>query len=275
MTIGDAAQLVEEITQRYLALADERVPRRIDALYIVGSVALNDFRPPHSDIDFIAVVADGLDPAEFDALERSHQDLDKEFPRPHFSGVYVTWADLKEDPRGTTPLASHHEGRFHRGRGFDANPIQWLTLKTNPIAYRGPASPDVWTDPDAVHAWTLDNLNTYWRPWITQQRRLVGKGVVTLSDWGIAWGVLGVPRLHYTLATGHVTSKSGAGDYALSAFDATWHPIINEALRLRRDDPTSNAYHRRPLRRRRDALDFMTHVLDDADGNLSQAPTGS
>jgi hypothetical protein len=118
-------------------------------------------------------------------------------------------------------------------------------------------------------------LNAYWKPWIAAQRRLVGKGVMSLGNWAIGWGVLGVARLHYTLTTGQITSKAGAGDYALAAFDAAWHTIIDEALRVHRDEPSTSAYRGRPLRRRRHALRFMTHVLDDANAHHIQPPTGS
>ncbi len=36
----------------------------------------------------------------------------------------------------------------------------------------------------------------------------------------VAWCVLGVPRLQYTLATGEVTTKCGAGEYAAATFPA-------------------------------------------------------
>lgn len=47
------------------------------------------------------------------------------------------------------------------------------------------------------------------------------------------WGVLGVTRLHYTLATGMVTSKAGAGAYALETFPERWHRILREAVDIR------------------------------------------
>src|SRR5712692_5094651 len=48
-----------------------------------------------------------------------------------------------------------------------------------------------------------------------------------------AWCVLGVSRLHHLLATGAMTSKSGAGRHALAVFDSQWQAIIHEALRAR------------------------------------------
>jgi hypothetical protein len=257
--------VVGDVTDAYVALVDAAVPDRIEGLYVVGSVALDDFVPDQSDIDFIAVTADRLDEGTLDSLAKVHQELGDRFPRPWFSGVYVTWADLAADPRGLDAVPVHHEGRFSPAGGFEANPVQWLTLRTHPVAIRGDEAPDVWTDPDGVREWVLGNVNTYWRAWIARQRTLVGRGTMLLPEWAIGWGVLGISRMHYTLTTGEVTSKTGAGEHALATFDDRWAPIVSEALRLRRGEGSQpEAYRRRPLVRRRDALDFMAHVVDEA-----------
>ena len=53
---------------------------------------------------------------------------------------------------------------------------------------------------------------------------------------GAVWIVLGVCRLHYTLATGGIASKEEAGQYGLHTFSEQWHRALNEALRIRRAD---------------------------------------
>ena len=45
----------------------------------------------------------------------------------------------------------------------------------------------------------------------------------------MVWAVLGPARLHYTLATGEVTSKSGAGRYAIEHFPA-WAELTRRAV---------------------------------------------
>jgi hypothetical protein len=261
-------EIAREVATWYLALADEDLPDRIEGLYLAGSVALDDFRPDQSDVDFVAVTAERLSPAELEALDSVHRRLAERTPEPWFSGVYVTWDELAGDPRQIEDVPAHHEGRFQATGGFDANPVQWLTLRTHTVAVRGTESPTVWTDADAVSQWTLDNLATYWRSWVGRQQKLV-RGSMMLSDRALTWGVLGVPRLHYTLATGEVTSKAGAGEYALSTFGERWTPIVTEALRVRLGEgEQSDGYRRRPLTRRRDALDFVTHVIADAESRF-------
>ena len=43
------------------------------------------------------------------------------------------------------------------------------------------------------------------------------------SEYGLQWLVLGVPRLHYTVATLDVTSKTGGGRHALEVAPEQWH----------------------------------------------------
>lgn len=87
--------------------------------------------------------------------------------------------------------------------------------------------------------------------------------MAALGSWAPAWSVLGVSRLHYTLRTGEITLKSGAGQYALETFRARWHKIIQECLRIRggQDEPS---LYRTPFARRRDAYDYMDMVISHA-----------
>ena len=55
----------------------------------------------------------------------------------------------------------------------------------------------------------------------------------TNSAWAVVWGVLGVSRLHCTLATGGIVSKYAAGLYARETFPTRWHRIVYESLRIR------------------------------------------
>ena len=53
----------------------------------------------------------------------------------------------------------------------------------------------------------------------------------------VAWGVLGPPRLHYTIATGEVIGKVSAGEYALATFDREWHPVVRQGLAYWHGEP--------------------------------------
>jgi Aminoglycoside adenylyltransferase, C-terminal domain len=55
------------------------------------------------------------------------------------------------------------------------------------------------------------------------------------SAYGLQWLVLGVPRLHNTIATLDITSKTWAGRYALEVAPAQWRPVLDAALAQRAD----------------------------------------
>jgi len=85
----------------------------------------------------------------------------------------------------------------------------------------------------------------------------------TNSVWVVAWGVLGVSRLHCTLATGDIVSKYAAGLHARETLPTRWHRIVGESLRTRGGGHGRPLYFSPPARRR-DILDFGAVVIDDA-----------
>jgi hypothetical protein len=105
-------------------------------------------------------------------------------------------------------------------------------------------------------------------------------GLAALTPYGVVWIVTGVSRLHYTLATGEITSKDGAGRHALATFPERWHRIVREALRIRKADQArsgvtgavaavlrenltrqgeNRSLYPTPVSRRRDVLAFGPH----------------
>jgi hypothetical protein len=262
---------------------DAEAPALIEGLYLVGSVALGDFRPRHSDVDFVAVTADQLDSPGYAALERAHGRLNARRPRPFFDGIYVTWAELAGDPADASPGPHAHEGLLHPQGRSERHPVTWRTLGQAGVCCRGPALADtnIWSNPAALAAWTNHNLDAYWKhmlepgSWLTRRA-----GVAGLSAYACEWCVLGVSRLHYTLATGQITSKHGGGVHAQAAFDARWQAVIAESLRIRRAD-RRRSFYRSPFARRRDVLGFLemaiaqSHQLYESSGQSTVTNTSS
>ena len=60
--------LVQEVVDTYLETVEAQVPGLVEGLYLVGSVALGDFRPRTSDIDFVAVTTTRPDTVAVAAL---------------------------------------------------------------------------------------------------------------------------------------------------------------------------------------------------------------
>lgn len=269
-----------------LARLDRALPGRIEGFYVVGSACLGAFHPERSDVDFVAIVGAGLTEREARRLRTVHGRLwagalvrDVALRRRWpvvCNGSYLTADALARSPLEVTPLAGQVAGRFAIATpGFDVNPVTWHTLARHGIAVRGPepSALSIRTDPDELAAWTIDNLNGYWRRWVARARRpgpatlraLPRPGAATaLSRRFTAWGVLGAPRLHYTLVTGEIATKEEAGRYALEAFGPGWRPLIEEALAFWRGAPAVAPYRRRPDLRRRATAEFVAHVIDSA-----------
>jgi hypothetical protein len=102
-------------------------------------------------------------------------------------------------------------------------------------------------------------LVLHWLPWLERHEK--GPPKLDHSDDLVAWGVLGISRLHYTLATGRITSKAGAGQHALMTFDARWHPILREAIRIR-SAPGSGSHYASASQRRLDVGALMALVIE-------------
>jgi predicted nucleotidyltransferase len=216
-----------DVVDAYLGRVDAAAPGLVEGFYLVGSLALGDYRPGTSDVDFVAVTRRSSVPE----VAGRWRLLD---------GVYTTWEELATDAA--------------------RDPVAWHTLKRCGVRVRGPEPPEltIATDRSTLDSWCRANLDGYWRRWRRDAGRpLSRRWLAGLGTWGQAWAVLGVSRLHYTIATGDITSKSGGGRYALSVFPSRWHPIVTDCLATRQGGASSLPR----LVRHRETLAFLDMAL--------------
>lgn len=286
---------VDRVVALYLDAVDQEAPGVIEGLYLTGSTALGEFRPYSSDIDFLAITQRQLDRSGVAALGRAHARLRGLCPRPFFDGRYVTWDQLACDPSQAPPGPYSYEGRFHASGQDGCDPVAWQTVALHGVRCRGPEPGRlaISTDPAALASWTLSNFDSYWRPLLRRARRPPDPwSLIAFTSYGAAWLVLGVCRLHYTLATGRIASKEAAGHYGLETFTPQWHRALTEALRIRRADraradaasalaelshdfvtrpaPCGGSLYRTPLARRDDAIAFAEMVVTDANARFGR-----
>ncbi len=265
---------VDQVVGQYLESVDALLPGVVEGLYLVGSTALDDFQPGVSDVDFMAVTSAPLDEGAVDALASVHATIGADDGLPALEGPYVTFDELRARPAEAGEGVFHH-GVLDTGRA-GRSPIEWVTLARHGIAVRGPGpdSLDISTDPDELTAWTRDNLDIYWAPWVARSRGATPTAMAMLSDWGVAWGVLGVSRTHYTLSTGAITSKSGAGRYALDVFPSCWHGVVHEAMRCRPRPLGPPGSLEAAMDRRDEVIAFMEFAIDAARSVPPTVPAG-
>jgi Domain of unknown function (DUF4111) len=272
LELGEARDTAEDL----LARLDRALPGRVEGFYVVGSVCTGAFRAGRSDVDFVAIADRDLSSAELGRLRALHigrwtsalvRDtmLRRRWPLV-CNGSYLRRGELSKSPREVTTLAAHVSGRFRIAprQGFDVNPVTWHTLARHGIPLRGPdpGRLRVHVDDAELRAWTVGNLNSYWRRWVRGARRSPLGGARVGPRRLAASGVLGAPRLHYTIATGEIASKEAAAVYAFEVFDQGWRPLLEDALAWWRGGPPHPAYRRDAGRRRRDAADFVSCVID-------------
>jgi hypothetical protein len=166
--------------------------------------------------------------------------------RPPLQVEWTTWDALPQLPSA------------HGGLGA----VTAATLHRHAIGVRGPRPSEVVADVDhatlaaRVHA----NLASYWRPWLERARHDLLRCVTTLHPRLIEWGVVGVPRQYVSIVEGESVSKSEAVRRVRPVFDACWHRILDEALRLR--SGTAGSLYRSPFARRHDMLGFLEHAIE-------------
>ena len=256
----EIARSAAAVTHQLIQSLDARLPGQLEAFYLVGSIALGDYREGQSDVDFIAILADEPDVA---ILQAVHADLARHHPALHCDGIYLRPGELSAPAAGSG--IEVRDGRLRDQSAGERHPVTWLILADAGIALRGRAPDHHWVmaEREAAIGHSRANLQAYWRPWLEARRRLlspVGPGL--LKDGAVVWGCLGIARLYATIATGRVPSKSGAGQHALGAFPAHGK-VIAEALRLR-GNPGAARHYRSRLARRRDLIAFMDAVLTAA-----------
>jgi hypothetical protein len=240
----------------YLDAVDDAVSGLVTGLYVTGSVALDDYQPAISDIDAVAVCSGRPDARQCEALARLHTD------GPKVDVLYATANDLAADPR-TLSLACSVLGEFKPTDAFAANPVEWRTLATKALAVRGRPldATAIWFDADALRRWNLANLDDYWIAKTGEGER-VRPEFWARWESGLQWVVLGIPRLHHTIVTNEVISKSAAGAYALTITDEYWHDVVRAAMALRVDRQAQ--LPKEPDALVADAVGLARWLIDDA-----------
>lgn len=241
----------------FQSLHTKELPGFMTGLYLHGSIALDAFNDAFSDIDFVAFTSRRATASDVESLAALHKTIAAKHPRWMLEGSYLQWHELGVMEDELLPGPTYHDGKLDPNGKFDINGVTWWVLKHRGIALLGP-EPDelpLEVDWDLLITRMKENLNSYWASFIRKPQRIVW----LLGEYGIQWTVLGVLRQYYTFVAHDITSKTGAGEYALSHLPSEWHRLIREAIRIRQQTPGS--LYNSKIGRAAEAYRFLRFVI--------------
>jgi hypothetical protein len=245
------------LLDEYVTLMEQQLPGLLVGFYLHGSIALGAFNPRSSDIDAIAVVNRRCTATDIDALKALHQTIQTKYPRPFLEVIYLQVSDLGKEADQVEPFPYAHDGDFEPRGHFEINSVTWWLLKNRGITLRGTPAADLnfSVDWDRLIANMRINLNSYWASYTHNPRYIA----MLFSDYSVQWAVTGVLRQYYSFREHNITSKEGAGLYALDHVPERWHRLIQEALNIRSD--TQSSLYRSPIVRGLDAFNFLKFII--------------
>lgn len=251
-------EIIQPLLTEYLRLLDEKLPGFISACYIQGSIALDAFNEQHSDIDLIAFISRGWTTGDLEILKEIHRTINTTYPKWPLEVLYLEWPGQTRPEQVVRPYLQYLDGQLDPITHFDLNEATWWVLKNRGIALRGPEPQDLGfrVDWSALIVAMHHNHNTYWAQFTTNPRRMA----YMLTNEGLQWAVLGVLRQLYSFKEQDITSKTGAGLYALQHLPSKWHGLIQEALNIREKDQPS--LFKSKTRRANAAVRFLKYVRE-------------
>lgn len=249
--------LIHPLLDDYISLTTKELPGFLTAFYLHGSIALDAFQESLSDIDFIAVISRTCTTSDLECLASIHRTLESKYPRWPLSGSYLQASDLGQ-LTDTMPKHPHyHDAVLHASGHHDINSVTWWVLKNQGISMLGPEPLTLAFEVDWEQL-IVDmhkNINIYWASFTKSPSRIAW----LWSDYGVQWTVLGVLRQFYTFKEHAITSKTGAGEYALTHVPARWHRLIQEAINIR--EQKQGSLYRFKLVRAIEAFQFLRGVI--------------
>jgi hypothetical protein len=228
--------------ETYLSALDSVLPAdAVEGVYLTGSAALGDYRHGHSDLDILTLTTRVLSEEELSALEQMHKTLESG-RQPHADAVYVAREHLgKLPPEDAAGHGFVVDGEFRRGASSQ-DLVTWANLDQCGIAVRGPEAKalNAAPDPGEFKAWTRGNLEGYWRMRALQVRQAISEHAPDeeFLAYFAVWLATGPGRLHRTIATGEIISKTRSADYTAELFPA--HAKLLKRIKASRlgDDST-------------------------------------
>jgi hypothetical protein len=222
---------VNSVLQEFVEDIQSILGDRFIGLYLYGSLAIGDFDPETSDIDFLVLTRDELPDDQFGSLREMHA---------CFNQSGLTWSNKIEAAyiplsalrRPGSPHALYPQ--IERSTDLIRSPLEigWAfqrhTLWEHGVTVSGPPIRSL-VDPvkreemrqaaaAIVGGWQEQSRQD--QPWIAWAHQRGSQAFIVLT----------LCRIRFSLETGSVASKPAAARWAQAACGARWSPLIERAL---------------------------------------------
>ncbi len=201
-------------------------------VYLIGSFALGA-GDEYSDVDFLVVTDGELGDDTAALVRRLHATLPDEESQwaRHLEGSYVSRAGLAGSETHRRPwLYVNNGSRVMERSTHDNTAVTRWVLREHGVTLCGP-EPQTLVEPVSPERLRAEA--------VLMARRLAEAVRRDPEELRNAWAqphfVLALCRFLFTLATGEVTSKKAAGEWALRELDPCWAALIQHALDDRPD----------------------------------------
>lgn len=220
---------VNAVLEALLVQAQSILQKELVGMYLYGSLALGDFNPENSDVDFLAVTQGDINKETIAALTTMHKVFATGQSKWHLEleGSYIPQNALR---RYDAANACHP----HIDRGADAlivqqHDVDWIIqrdgLYRHGITLFGPPIQTLLdpVSPAEVRAAIIELMRIWWTPMLDNPEKLAHNGYR-------AYAAQTMLRVLYTLERGAIVSKPESVRWAKEALGAEWQGIVEKAL---------------------------------------------
>ena len=204
-------------------------------MYLDGSLAIGDFDPDKSDIDFVVVTKAEVSTSTFEALETMHRSFSAGVSKwgRELEGSYISRHVLRHDrrpaahpyiDRGSVLAMVQHESGYW--------PIHRHMVREHGVVLAGPPTHTLIdpVSPAELREAVRGILREWWKPMLTE-------GPLLRNGFYRCYAVLTMSRMLYTLRQGTIVTKPVAARWAQRALDKRWAPLIQHALAWSQEAP--------------------------------------
>jgi hypothetical protein len=225
-------------------------------MYLYGSLAIGDFDPGRSDIDFLVVTNRDLPDNMISNLKVMHSRLFESGQEwaTKLEGAYIPINAIRSyNPTGPAcPLVNKKE--FLVARPESNWVINRHVLYTSGVVITGP-SLQTMIDPvttEQIREAVLTLLRNNWTPWLYNSALFNGTGYQPFV-------VLTMCRAFYTFMLGDVASKLESADWVITNSDKKWTELIKQAVAWHYGDPSGDVSQ---------TQEFMRYIFNEVGLNL-------